>query len=243
MQRRSLIWGVTGIATALGFMLTVQMTSRPSYKGQPTSYIDLRTQVQEQSQEHQLLAEDVSKANAQLAEYQAASGSQTSMQAVLQKDEKTIEAQAGITKLSGPGITVTIQADGLLGAKASDIALFPETADQWISEVVNVLFGNGATGISINGQRLVTTSSIRLVMVDGIGGVHVNGHPITSPYVITAVGNIQDMQAALTVEALEEYFAAMGEDFIVNAYASASGVEVPGYSGPLPGQWAQEGNG
>lgn len=243
MQRRSLIWTVTGVAAALGFMLTVQMTSRPSYRGRPTSYIDLRTQVQEQSQVHQLLEEDVSKANAQLAEYQAASGSQTSMQAVLRKDEISVEEQAGITKLSGPGITVTIQADGLLGATAADTALFPQTADQWISDVVNVLFGNGATGISINGQRLVTTSSIRLVSVGGVGGVHVNGHPITSPYTITAVGNIQDMQAALTVGALDGYFAAMGEDFIVKAYTGAKGVEVPGYRGPLPGQYAQEGNG
>lgn len=243
MQRRSLVWVATATAAALGFMLTVQLTERPSYNGQPTSYINLRTQVQEQAQEHQILEQDISKANAQLEEFKAASGSQVSMQNVLKKEEKLLEEQAGITPVAGPGITITIQADATLGANATDMAIFPEQADQWLQEVVNVLFGNGATAISINGQRLVTTSSIRLVRVGAVGGVHVNGHPIETPYVITAVGNLQEMQAALSVQALDGYFAAMGQDFIVKPYTGQSGVLVPGYTGTLPGQWAKEGNG
>ncbi|GLV14575.1 hypothetical protein Heshes_22590 [Alicyclobacillus hesperidum] len=243
MKRRSLVWGATATATALGFMLTVQLTSQNSFGQQSTSYIDLRTQVQEQAQEHLLLEQQVSKLNAQLAEYRAASGSASELREVLQKDEKSLEQQAGILPTSGPGITITIQPDAKLGANPAQMALFPQQADQWLDEVVNVLLGNGATAISINDQRLVATSAIRLVEVDGIGGVHVNGHPITTPYVIRAVGNIQDMQAALTVEVLQGYFEAMGEDFIVRSYPQKDGVTVPGYSGPLPGQYAKEGNG
>lgn len=241
MKQRSLVWGISAITAALGFMLTVQITSRPTYTSSPTSYIDLRTQVQEQAQEHQLLEEDISKANVQLDQYKAAQGSSTSMQQVLEKDVRSVEKQAGITPVSGPGITVTIRDDPTLPANPADVALFPKEADQWVSEVVNVLFGNGATAISINGQRLVTTSTIRLVIgIDGFGGINVNGHPIAMPYVISAVGNIKNMQAALTVKSLGPYLNAMGQDFIVTPYNQKNGVQVPGYDGTLPGQWAKE---
>lgn len=244
MRQRRLVWGLTAIAGVLGFMLSVQMTSRPSYSGKTTSYIDLRTQTQEQARVRQILEQDISKAKAQLDEYQAASGSRTSMRQVLQNDELAVEKQAGITPVSGPGITVTIQDDPMQGASPADIALFPNEADQWLSEVINTLFGNGATAICINGQRLVTTSSIRLVTgISGIGGVHVNGHPITMPYVVSAVGNIKNMEAALTVQQLQADFNIMGEDFIVKSYSSAKGVQIPGYDGTLPGQWAKEGSG
>ncbi|WP_067620774.1 DUF881 domain-containing protein [Alicyclobacillus acidiphilus] len=243
MNRRSLIWGATFTTMALGFMITLELTSQPSYDSGQTSYIDLRTQVEEQAQEHQLLEQEVSKENAQLAEYKAASGSLSAMRAVLLKDERSVQQQAGILPATGPGITITIQPDAKLGATAQEEALFPQQADQWLQEVVNVLFGNGATAISINDNRLVTTSSIRLVSVDNIGGVHVNGHPIDYPYIIKAVGNISDMQQALQVQVLQGYFEAMGEDFIVKQYPSKSGVTVPGYTGPLPGQYAKEGNG
>ncbi|WAH35529.1 DUF881 domain-containing protein [Alicyclobacillus dauci] len=242
MQQRSLVWGITAITAAFGFMLTVQITSRPSYDSKPTSYIDLRTQVQEAAQEHQLLEDDISKANAQLDEYHAASGSSASLQQALEHDKSTVEQQAGISPVSGPGLTIMIQDDYQHHNDFPDqLGTFPSMADQWLSQVVNVLFGNGATAISINGQRLVTTSSIRLVTgIDGIGGVHINGHPITMPYVITAVGDIQNMKAAMTVQNLALYFNEMGEDFLVTPYPNATGVQVSGYNGPLPGQWAKE---
>src|SRR5579875_1686380 len=121
MKRRSLVWGATATAMALGFMLTVQLTSQNSFGQQSTSYIDLRTQVQEQAQEHLLLEQQVSKLNAQLAEYRAASGSASELREVLQKDEKSLEQQAGILPTSGPGITITIQPDAKLGANPAQM--------------------------------------------------------------------------------------------------------------------------
>jgi uncharacterized protein YlxW (UPF0749 family) len=243
MKQNKLMWGLTAVAAALGFMFTVQMTSRPTYSSQPTSYIDLRTQVEEQAQEHAILESDISKVNAQLDEYKAAQGSGSSLQQVLEKDEHSVEEQAGILSVNGPGLTVTIQDDPAIAITQFE-GEFQQQTDEWVSEVVNTLFGNGATAISINGQRLVTTSSIRLVSgLAGVQGIHVNDNPVTMPYVITAVGNIQDMTAALTLQQLKAYMGEMGEDFIVTPQPGANGVHVPGYQGSLPGQWAKEGSG
>ncbi|WP_062309508.1 DUF881 domain-containing protein [Alicyclobacillus sendaiensis] len=242
-SNRSLIWVATATVVALGFMVTVDLTAEAPVGSRNTSYIDLRTQVSEQAQEHILLEQQISKLEAQLAEYRAASGSQKELRQVLAKDERQLAVEAGLTPVTGPGITITIQPDAKLGASPAQMALFPQQADQWLDEVVNVLFANGATAIAINGQRLVGTSSIRLVEVNGIGSVHVNGRLIEAPYVIQAVGSVQQMQTGLAVNVLQGYFEAMGEDFIVRAYPSSHGVTVPAYAGPLPGQYAKEGNG
>jgi uncharacterized protein YlxW (UPF0749 family) len=243
MKQRKLIWSLTGISAVLGFVLTVQITSRLGSDGLGgTSYLDLRTQIAEQLQEHQILERDISKETAQLAEFQAAAGSQTNMRAVLEKDEEAVAEEAGLSPISGPGLTITIQDDPNLPYDPQFSGTFVKESDQWISLIVNNLFANGATAISINGQRLVTTSSIRLVSVNGLGGLQVNTHPIVMPYVITAIGSIQNMTAALTVAKIVEQLNLMSEDCIIKPYPGTNGVSVPGYTGPLPGVWAKEGN-
>lgn len=241
MKQRKLIWSLTGISAVLGFVLTVQITSHlSSDESQGTSYIDLRTQIAEQLQEHQILERDISKEAAQLAEFKAAQGSQINLQQVLQKDADSIAQEAGLKSMSGPGLTIVIQDNPNLPYDPAFSGTFAKESDQWISLIVNNLFANGATAISINGQRLVTTSSIRLVSVNGLGGLQINTHPVVMPYVITAIGSNQNMMAAITVAKIVEQLNLMSEDCIIKLYPNLHGVTVPGYSGPLPGVWAKE---
>jgi len=242
VKKREFIWALTGISAVLGFMLTVQITSHPGASAPiSTSYIDLRTQVLEQQQEHQILETEISKNESQLALYKASTGSQESLAQALTHDANTVAQEAGMTALSGPGMTITIASDPSLPFDATFAGMFEKQSDQWISLVVNDLFANGATAISINGQRLVTTSSIRLVLgLDNIGGLQVNTHPITSPYLITAIGNVSNMQATLTVNNVAQYMTLMQEDFQIKTYLAPQVVTVPAYNGPLPGLWAKE---
>lgn len=242
MKRRQLLWAITGVSAVLGFMLTVQISSRPTAnRAIPNDYVDLRTQLAEQAQEHQILEHDISKTAAQLAEFKVASGSKANTQKALEADAQTLAEEAGTAPMSGPGMTMTIQDDPNLPYVAQYADTFSKESDQWISLIVNYLFSNGATAISINGQRLVTTSSIRLVIgMDGMGGLQVNTHPVAMPYVITAIGNINDMQSVLTVYKIQDYLNLMGEDFIIHTYPEKNGVTVPAYTGPLPGTWAKE---
>lgn len=242
MKKRDFVFALTGISAVLGFMLTVQITSHTSgASATSTDYIDTRTQLLEQQQEHQILETEISKNEAQLALYQASSGSQQSLTQALQQDAKNVAQEAGMTSVSGPGMTITIQDNPSLPFDATYAGTFAKQSDQWISLIVNDLFANGATAISINGQRLVTTSSIRLVLgLDNIGGLQVNTHPVTSPYVITAIGNINNMQATLTVNLIAQYMTLMQEDFIIKTYPAPQQVTVPAYNGSLPGMWAKE---
>lgn len=241
MNRKGLAWSLTGISGLLGFMMTVQINSRPASESTATNYIDLRTQIAEEAQEHATLVKDISGAKAQLTEYQAASGSSESLKQALANDAATVSQEAGTSPTSGPGLVITIKDNPLLPTTAQYADTFATESDQFISLVVNYLFGNGAQAISINGQRLVTTSSIRLVQgAIGVGGLHVNTHIIAEPYVITAIGDSVNMEAALTVNQLQATFNVIGEDFIVKSYSGAHALTVPGYEGYLPGTWAKE---
>jgi uncharacterized protein YlxW (UPF0749 family) len=245
MKRSAFIWSLTGISAALGFMLTVQISSRPqSSSDQLTSYVDLRTQIQEQLQENKVLEEEIAKQNALLLKYKSSAGENSKLLDALKQDAKSVEAAAGLTSVSGPGITIKIQYDPNLPHDAGADGVFNLIADQEIGLIVNYLFANGAKAISINGQRLVTTSSIRVVLgLDSTSGVlQVNGVPLTMPYVITAVGDIDKMKAVLTLYNVVDGLRSMQEDCIIKEYPGPNGVTVPRYEGSLPGHWAKEVN-
>jgi uncharacterized protein YlxW (UPF0749 family) len=241
MNRKALALSLTGVSALIGFMMTVQIASRPTTESTAGSYIDYRTQIAEQVQEHAILEQDISKTKAQIAEYHAASGSTDSLQQALAHDAAGVSQAAGTSPLSGPGLLITIRDNPLLPTSSQYADTFGTESDQFISLVVNYLFGNGAQAISINGQRLVTTSSIRLVQgAIGVGGLHINTHVIAQPYVITAIGDTVNMQAALTVNRIQATFNVIGEDFIVKSESGKNALTVPGYQGFLPGTWAKE---
>lgn len=242
MQKRSFVWSLTGIAAVVGFMLTVQISSRPaSSSGSLSSYLDLRTQIDEQIQEHQILTADISKETAQLVQYQAAKGKQGDLLKVLQQDAKTVATEAGMSPVSGPGITLTIQYDPNLPDPNQTAALFDTIADQELSFIINNLFANGAKAISINGQRLVTTSSIRNVQKsDTAYELQVNTVPVMMPYVIHAVGDVDKMNAVLNLNDVTAELARMQERCTVITNRDPDGVTVPAYDGSLPGVYAKE---
>ncbi|WP_051662922.1 DUF881 domain-containing protein [Alicyclobacillus macrosporangiidus] len=242
MQKRGFLWSLTGISALVGFMLTVQISSRPQGSSAPiSSYVDLRTEIQAQMQENRILTDEIAKQRAQLVQFEAAQGRQSDLLKALQQDKKNVDREAGLTPVNGPGITITIRFDPNLPYYDKTAGLFDEIADQEIGLIVNQLFANGATAIAINGQRLVTTSSIRLVSsLGGSVSLQVNTVPIVPPYVISAVGDVDRMMAVLTLNNVQAELATMQEDCIITPHRDQKGVTVPGYVGRLPGTWAKE---
>lgn len=243
MKKSAFIWSLTGISAAIGFMLTVQISSRPQSSPESlSSYLDLRTQIQEQMQENKVLEDEIAKQNSVLYQYKNSSGQSSEMLKALKQDAQAVEAAAGRTTVTGPGITMKIQYNPNLQPIDGDAGLFELMADQELGLIVNDLYANGAKAISINGQRLVTTSSIRLVSgLDPTSAIlQVNTVPVTMPYVITAMGDVDKMQAILTLHNVQSELNRMQEDCIITEFRGEHGVTVPAYEGPLPGHFAKE---
>ena len=97
---------------------------------------------------------------------------------------------AGLTKVSGAGVTVTMNDSSNKGG--SDMNAYLVHAEDLLS-VVNELNAAGAEAVSINGQRMVGKSAITcagsIVMVNGVR--------VAAPFEIKAVGDPAVMDSAL----------------------------------------------
>ncbi|MGW7196589.1 DUF881 domain-containing protein [Streptomyces chryseus] len=153
---------------------------------------------------------------------------------------KALEAAAGTKKLSGAGLTVTLD-DAPPDATANPGYPEPQPNDlvihqQDLQAVVNALWQGGAKGIRVMDQRLISTSAVRCVGNTLI----LQGRVYSPPYKVTAVGDRDDLQRALTAStALQNY------QLYVKAYGLGWKVDeheamtLPGYSGTVDLHYAR----
>ena len=99
------------------------------------------------------------------------------------------KAQAGLTRLNGPGVIVVLD-DSKKGAATEDSII--HAAD--LRDVINLLWGSGAEAISINNQRIVINSAIDCI----VNTVLVNDVRLSTPFRIEAIGNRSMMYDRLT---------------------------------------------
>ncbi|WP_126426016.1 DUF881 domain-containing protein [Brevibacillus marinus] len=98
---------------------------------------------------------------------------------------------AGVIPVEGSGVVVTMQ-DHPNASQSGDV-MKNIVHEQDVTLVVNELRAAGAEAISINGQRLVSSSAIRCVGPTII----VNGVKSATPFVITAIGDPGTLSQAL----------------------------------------------
>ena len=122
-------------------------------------------------------------------------------------------AQAtGFSPMRGPGVTVT------LNDAQRDVASLPEgfspddivVHEQDLQAVVNSLWANGAQGIMVMDQRLISPSAIRCVG----NTLLLQGRVYSPPYVISAIGDPDILQAGLdsdpSITIYKQYVDAVG---------------------------------
>jgi uncharacterized protein YlxW (UPF0749 family) len=109
---------------------------------------------------------------------------------------------AGFEPVEGPGVSVTLSdaPDAVIDqATAADDDLNPNLLvvhQQDIQAVVNAMWAGGATAVTIEGQRVITTTGIKC---EG-NAVQLQGVPYPQPYDIQAVGDPDAIQAALDAD-------------------------------------------
>lgn len=104
-----------------------------------------------------------------------------------------LSAAAGVSALSGPGVTVVI--DDAPDAEAGSLN---RVLDRDLQDIVNALWQMGASGIAVNDQRLTQSTAIR-----GAGeAILVNYRPLQRPYTVSAVGTQSTAAGADDLDAL-----------------------------------------
>ena len=120
-------------------------------------------------------------------------GDARGQQLLAQLDEANFAAAA--TPVIGPGLTITVTDPGM-SEDLSDVSkqrvpgIQQVILDRDLQLVVNSLWVSGAEAISVGGVRIGPNVTIR----QAGGGILVDNQPISSPYVILAVGPPHAMQ-------------------------------------------------
>ncbi|WP_240617209.1 DUF881 domain-containing protein [Nocardioides speluncae] len=111
----------------------------------------------------------------------------------IQKQIEKLNDPAGRTPKQGAGLTIELSdAPSELIENADDVNLLL-VHQQDIQAVVNALWRGGAEAVTVQGQRIVTTTGIKC---EG-NAVQLQGVPYSQPYVINGIGDIDELRAAV----------------------------------------------
>ncbi|MGJ3508297.1 DUF881 domain-containing protein [Enemella sp. A6] len=123
--------------------------------------------------------------------------------------------RAQMSAMRGPGLTVTLDdAPSSVEVPGVDDDLLV-VHQQDIQAVVNALWSGGAEAMTIQGQRVISTTGVKCVG----NTVVLHGIPYAPPYRITAIGDPVRLQAALDssepIRIYQQYVAAYGLGYSV----------------------------
>lgn len=196
------------ISAIIGVMLAVQLRSsmHPVQK-ESRSIAELRTSLQKELEKHKSLLADISKYNQLYYQYETSLSEDESI-SVMKEELARNRRMAGLIGVEGPGVVLeVVDAQPVEDHMMDEQMPAPEVGSYAIEDedlrwLVNILFANGAQAISINGHRLIATSSIR-----NVGDViQIDTKTVKSPYELQALGDPEVLLSALKLEGVEEYF-------------------------------------
>ncbi len=150
-----------------------------------------------------------------------------------------LRVPAGLAPVKGPGLTVELDDAPADKIARSDLdPNFLVVHQQDIQAVVNAMWAGGAEAMTIQGQRVISTTGIKCVG----NTVVLHGIPYSPPYVITAVGDPASMLTSINespyIDIYLEYVSdpryQLGWDVLPH-----SEVKLPGYEGPLELDYAR----
>lgn len=153
----------------------------------------------------------------------------------LQKELALQRARAGLIAVRGPGIRVTL-ADTTrnLAGRADDLLIH----DFDLRDVISLLWLAGAEAISVNGERVVQSTSVYCVG----STVLVNDTRLGPPYTILAIGNPDRLAEYLRNPGYLRDLRERVDRFGVGlTFAPSESVTIPAYKGSIVQQFVEPG--
>lgn len=229
-------WRVCALA-ASGLAGVLFVTSALSADGIElrSSTTDLATLLQEQSRSVAALREQEIQLRTEVAELTASERGDAVGSA--RRRVAALAPVAGLSRIRGAGLRVILDdaprdQDVPQGVNTNLLVVH----QQDIQAFVNALWAGGATAISLQGQRLISTTGIKCVG----NTVVLQGVPYSPPYVIEAVGQGGSLEAALegsqAVQFYRDYVARFSLGLEVEP---VNRLVIPAYEGSLELQHAR----
>jgi uncharacterized protein YlxW (UPF0749 family) len=187
----------TFVCLVLGAMLGIQVHTQrlrgDTMVGRETSaLVGMLTRNEAQVGEQQ---EEIQQLRARLTEYEKEASSEKGLTRLMSEELHTARIALGVVEVKGPGIVLqisdsTMRASDEIGGQ--DVYVIH---DFDLLQIANELWCAGAEAVSLNGQRLITGSSIAC----SARLIEVNSVTVGSPFTFQAIGDRDKLISALNI--------------------------------------------
>ena len=202
----------------------------------PSQYADLADLAQQETDRVAVLQDRVAELTAEIDGLSSELDSGTMDQ--VQADIDALSGPAGLTSMEGPGLTVTLEdAPEAIRDSVSDENVRDTIVHQQdIQAVANAMWAGGAEAMTLQGQRVVSTTGIKCVG----NTVLLHGVTYSPPYVISAVGDPDAMRESIESSPyVQAYLDAVAQFRVGWDVEVEESLEAPAYAGPTDMRYAQ----
>ncbi|MGD9962002.1 DUF881 domain-containing protein [Nocardioides sp.] len=238
-RRRRQVWrvGTPLVAILSGALFVVSAESSDGTDLRPGRYPDLSSIVSAESGAVENLKARAANLNQEVQQLTAGVGDKKVNR--INAEVADLKGPAGRLPVSGPGLTVTltdspesVQVTDEVGVKLLVVH------QQDIQAVVNAMWLGGASAVTIQGQRVISTTGIKC----SGNAVRLHGIPYAQPYVISAVGDQDSLYTSIMGDAYLEVYRGQAEDPDIEIgwdLELEDFLEAPGYDSPVDMAYAQ----
>ncbi len=185
---------------------------------------ELRTELSSWKTKYEDIETKIEERDAKINEYKQELNNGANSLKILEDEVKEAESYLGYTDVQGQGIIVTLKDTDMYNIENYELL-----------KLVNELNIAGAEAISINDQRVVSSTDITLV---NNRIILVNTKKVSGPYIVKAIGDKKYFESALTIKGgyIDEVKAS-GRDI---EYKVEDNIVIPAYDGELTFKYAKE---
>ena len=231
----SIIIGCMCLLLSLGISIQIKTINNIGTSTTSTNETEnkLRDEILKTKEKYDNLYADLEKAETQLEEERNNATSNNSDLEELEQNITEGNKILGLAEVTGQGIVVTLNDNQLL--TSNNYILDPNSAlvhDMDVIKVVNELKNAGAEAISINDQRIITTTAIEC---DG-NVIKVNGIKIGAPFEIKAIGLPEYL---INVKRYGGYLMYLEQRGITVNVSKSDEITIPKYTGVIKFEYAE----
>ena len=232
----SIVIGILCILLTFGITLQIRTVQNNISISNP-NYADnnLRDEVLKTKEKYDNAFAQLEKVNKELESYRSKASENDGTVAEKEERLKKDNAILGLNEVTGSGVVITLRDNQ--NASVSSMKAGDDISNYLVHEIdllkiINELKNAGAIAISINGQRIIPTTSINCA-----GNItRVNGEIVGTPFVIKAVGGSFE-----TLERPGGYIDWLRDDYGIDISVKIqNNVTVEKYNGVINYKYAQE---
>lgn len=228
------IFSIGIVCLLMAFLVTMQIKSviyNHATKNEESLRVeDLLKQLNDERTKNDNMSEIITSLKSDLQSFkdEAAENSEYS-KTIINQLEKA-EILAGLVEVEGSGVTITVK-DSTLKNTIGDASAYV-IHDSDLLMIINELCDAGAEAISLNGERIVSTTEIRCAG----STVSVNNSRYAQPFVINAIGDPVNLENALLMrDGVYDTLTTWGLEINIKKVGK---VVVPAYIGSLNYKYA-----